>query len=104
MLVIPILKLPRSHTYIEGFGVFDCCFVNHGGYTAVAIQRAFVRINTAHWTLGGYNHTLVFSVSPHILVLSSKDQVPVNVLNDCLPGHRFRSRKSRLQLIPQVFA
>ena len=46
MLVVPILKLPRSHAYIEGFGVFDCCFVNHGGYTAVAIQRAFVSINT----------------------------------------------------------
>ena len=46
MLVIPILKLPRSHAYIECFGIFDCCFVDHGGYTAVAIQRAFVSINT----------------------------------------------------------
>ena len=46
MLVVPVLKFSRCHAYIKGFGVFNCCFVNHGGYTAVAIQRSFVSINT----------------------------------------------------------
>ena len=41
MLVVPILKLSRSHAYIEGFGVFDCCFVNHGGYTAGEDTRIY---------------------------------------------------------------
>ena len=46
MLVVPVLKFTRCHAYIKGFWVFNCRFVNHGGYTAVAIQRAFVSINT----------------------------------------------------------
>ena len=68
MLVVPILKLPRSHAYIEGFGVFDCCFVNHGGYTAVAIQRAFVNINTVaflcvSWRAGRFGYCFYYERS-----------------------------------------